>query len=199
MKFKKIIVYVVQICSFSGTLRKIYTMKKSLIACFVVLIHCSGLAQIPFLNTLNYDSTLGSPKATLKDISWLEGRWTGEALGGTIEEIWTPPMGNSMMCVFKLISNNVIKFYEIATIVEEKGTLMLRLRHFHNDLKGWEEKNETVDFKLVKVTANRLYFDGFTFEVLSKNEVNAYVIIEFSDGRKEEAKFSYKRGPMVNP
>lgn len=69
---------------------------------------------------------------------------------------------------------------------------MLRLKHFHDDLKGWEEKNETVDFPLVKVTENRVYFDGFTFEKISDTEMNVYVVIG-PEENLQEAKFPYKR------
>ncbi len=43
-----------------------------------------------------------SPEATLEDVSWIAGHWKGEAFGGIAEEIWSPPLGDSMMFVFKL-------------------------------------------------------------------------------------------------
>ena len=96
-----------------------------------------------------------------------------------------------MMCVFKLISDNKVNFYEIVTISEVNNTLILKLKHFHANLKGWEEKDETVDFRLVKVTENKVYFDGFTFERISDNEINMYVVIE-DGGKQSEVKFNYK-------
>jgi len=149
-------------------------------------------AQTEFENTLDYDETVGSPKATLADVKWVSGHWTGEAFGGTAEEVWTPPIGNSMMCVFKLVVKGEVQFYEICTISEEDETLILRLKHFHADLKGWEEKDETHDFKLVKITEDRAYFDGFTFEKVSENEITLYVRI-CDDGKTEEMAFHYKR------
>jgi len=149
-------------------------------------------------NTLNFNDAIGSPKATLSDINWIQGHWKGKALGGITEEIWTPPLGNSMMCAFKLVIDNQIKFYEITTITEEGSTLILRLKHFHKDLKGWEEKNVTQDFRLVKVTENRVYFEGFTFERLSKKEINMYVVIDNQEGAPEEIKFNYNRVEKSN-
>ena len=35
-----------------------------------------------------------------------------------------------------------------------------------------------VQDKLVKVTDNEVYFDGFTFERVSSKEMNVYVVIE---------------------
>lgn len=44
-------------------------------------------------NTLNYNDEKGSPKATLQDIKWIVGNWTGEALGGICQETWSEPLG----------------------------------------------------------------------------------------------------------
>ena len=69
---------------------------------------------------------------------------------------------------------------------------MLRLKHFHANLKGWEEKDETIDFPLVKLDGQTAYFDGMTFEKVSDTELNIYVLIEDKDGEKREMKFPYK-------
>jgi hypothetical protein len=149
-------------------------------------------AQNKFPNTIfSSDSTI-SPSATLDAIRWVEGHWRGEALGGITEEIWTPPLGGSMMCAFKLVVKDKVSFYELVTIVEYENTLILRLKHFHSDLKGWEEKDKTIDFRLVKITDNMVFFDGFTFEKVSSNEINMYVVIE-NNGNQVETKFNYKR------
>lgn len=131
-----------------------------------------------------------SPKASLSDISWIEGNWKGEAFGGICEEIWSAPLGGSMMGMFKLVSNNEVGFYEIMTIVEENETLIMRLKHFHGNLKGWEEKDDTVDFELVKVTENAVYFNGLSF-FKRKDGINVYVIVGGKDGNKSEVGFVY--------
>lgn len=96
------------------------------------------------------------------------------------------------MCTFKLVVDNKVQFYELVTITEVENTLMLRLKHFHADLKGWEEKNETVDFPLVKLTPGKVFFDGFTFEKVNGKEMNIYVRIEDKEGMQEQ-KFNYKK------
>ncbi len=135
-----------------------------------------------------------SPPASIADVSWIQGHWRGEAFGGITEEIWSPPLGGSMMCAFKLVVEDKVKFYELVTLVEENGSLILRLKHFHANLQGWEMKEETVDFRLVKISENALYFEGFTFERINDNELDIYVLIG-SDGKTEEAKFPYERYP----
>ena len=149
-------------------------------------------SQDQFPNTMLFNEDKGSPQATIEDIAWLAGHWQGEALGGIVEEIWAPPSGGSMMGAFKLVVNEKTVFYEIETIRELEETLILQLKHFGPDLKGWEEKDQTIDFKLVMVTPEKLFFDGFTIEKVDDNEINMYVLIS-SDGKKTETLFNYKR------
>ena len=143
-------------------------------------------------NTLSYDSLAGSPNASIDQVSWVSGHWQGEAFGGIAEEIWSEPMGGSMMFVFRLVNDNKVSFYETGGIIEENGSLVLKLKHFDAQFHGWEEKDETVDFKLVKLEGNKAYFDDFTIEKISEDEINMYVLIGH-EGEEEEVKFNYHR------
>jgi hypothetical protein len=134
-----------------------------------------------------------SPKAEISQISWLEGHWKGEALGGFAEESWLPIAGGSMVGTFRLIVNDEVSFYEIMTITEEEGTLILRLKHFNADLKGWEEKEETEDFKLVKIEKNAAYFDELTMKRSGKDGLDVYVRMHQKDGNFSELHFPYLR------
>ena len=85
-----------------------------------------------------------------------------------------------------------VRFYELETIAEENGTLILRLKHFGPSLTGWEEKDKTIGFGLVKVTPNKVYFEGFTIERIHRDQLVMYVVIHDEDEPKEVA-FPYKR------
>lgn len=154
---------------------------------FFIGIHCKAQEK-----TLKFIEGSTSPNATLQDVSWISGSWKGEAFGGITEEIWSPPLGDSMMFSFKLVADNKVVFYELGGIRQVDDTLIFQLKHFGNDFKGWEEKDETIDAKLVKIEENRIYFDQFTFEKINENEINIYVVVE-DDGKAEEIKFTYKR------
>lgn len=133
-----------------------------------------------------------SPKAQIDSVGWIAGYWQGEIWDGRFEEIWSEPSAGSMMASFKYMEGDNIGFYEIITIVEESDSLMIRLKHFSADLTGWEKEDETVDFKLVDVQPDAVYFDGYTFKHISDNEMHVYVIVD-SDGKSEEVKFTFKR------
>ena len=162
-------------------------MKHFLFLFLVVIISCK--AQ----NTLTFEEGAVSPKADLSEIAWMEGHWKGEAFGGITEEIWSPPLGASMMFSFKLVVDDKVAFYELGHIRQLEETLIFELKHFGIDLKGWEEKDEVQSFKLIKVDENRVYFDGFTFEKITDREINIYGLIHQEDGSVKEVKFNYKK------
>ena len=163
-------------------------IKQSILPILFIFTTLSLHAQ----NTLSLIDGQSSPEASIEDVSWIAGHWKGEAFGGTTEEIWSPPMGDAMMCVFRLVKDDQANFYEIETITEENETLILRLKHFGANLKGWEEKDETVDFPLVKLEQYKAFFDGLTFERISEQEMNVYVVIQQKDGTQNEMKFPYR-------
>ncbi|MFK7780996.1 DUF6265 family protein [Psychroserpens sp.] len=142
-------------------------------------------------NSFSQDKTILEPK--LENCSWIAGNWKGEAFGGQTEENWSKPSGGSMMATFKLINDGKVSFYEIEIIREVENSLVLQLKHFDNDLKGWETKNETVDFPLKEITENKVTFAGMMFEKVSDNEMNVYVDIENDNGDIEIVKFNYKK------
>ncbi len=153
----------------------------------LILTYC--LLMLSFSCQAQKDIKL-EPK--LENIAWIAGNWKGEAFGGQTEENWSEPSAGSMMATFKLINDGKVTFYEIEIIREIENSLVLQLKHFANDLKGWETKDETVDFPLVEITENKVVFEGMTFEKISENEMNVYVDIKDND-KVETVKFNYKK------
>jgi len=129
----------------------------------------------------------------LENITWIAGNWKGEAFGGKTEENWSEPSGGSMMATYKLVKDDKVVFYEIEIIREINNTLILQLKHFNNDLKGWESKDDTVDFPLKEITPTKVIFEGMTFKKISDNEMNVYVDMHEKDGTIETMKINYKK------
>ena len=159
---------------------------------FLIAILALSMLLCQSQNTIPTKSQNTNIKANLEDVSWIQGHWRGEAFGGIIEEIWSPPLGDSMMFSFKLVSEGKVVFYELGGVRQIDDTLLFQLKHFGKDFKGWEEKEETIDAKLVEINGNRVYFEGFTFEKISDTEMAIYVLIE-NKGKTEEVKFTYNR------
>ena len=144
-------------------------------------------------NTLRLSPDQKSPAATIADMEWYAGRWTGSGLGGLNEEVWSPPREGTMMGMYRMIKDGKPVFYELLLITEENGSLAIKLKHFHADLRGWEERDASVRFPLVAKRDGRIYFDGMTFERIGADRVKVYLAVEHKDGKVQEETFEYSR------
>lgn len=136
------------------------------------------------------------PAATIEDIAWLAGHWEGEGLGGTSIETISPPVGGQMAGHFQQVKDGKIWFYELYQFAPAGNSLTLRLKHFNADLTGWEEKAKTVEFPLVAVEKDAVYFDGLTYRRTADGGLEGFVVIREDDGKTEEVAFRLKRKPL---
>lgn len=142
-------------------------------------------------NTLRLDDPARSPRASIEDVAWLAGRWRGEGLGGVVEELWSPPLAGAMVGAFRLVAGGETSFYEICLLREHEGSLVYRVKHFHPDLTGWEEKLDFVEFPLVKVEPDLVQFAGLTLRRAGDSCVH---YLAMHDGEKHtEAAIEYHR------
>ncbi|MBX7174504.1 MAG: hypothetical protein K1X72_26255 [Pyrinomonadaceae bacterium] len=169
-------------------------MKQNILLTLTILIlTVSAFTQIKqTANTLRLEAEKTGEKAKIQDMKPLIGTWRGVGLGGTVEEVYSEPLDGTMMGMFRFLDKGKTDFYELIAVLEENGTLIVRLKHFDSGLKGWEEKDKTTDFRFVKKEKNRMYFEGQTFEFIGKNKLNIYVAIGQKDGSVKEEVFSYK-------
>lgn len=165
--------------------------------CLVILIISSfsaiGYSQ-DYSNKIRIaDPNHKPPPAKIDQMSWVSGDWEGEALGGQVEESWSAPSAGTMMCSFRSIKDNQVQFYEFVVLKEESESLVIKIKHFSRDLVGWEEKDKTVDFRLISLEENLAYFDGFTFERIDENHMNIYVLFDQKEDKLVVGKFAYTR------
>ena len=132
------------------------------------------------------------PPAKIADMQWLAGHWIGEAFGGTAEELWAEPVGDTMAGMYRLHKAGKTIFYEILTVSEKDGSLVVRLKHFNPDLTGWEEKNEVRSFPLVAKRDGALQFEGMSFHPQG-DQLTIYLAVEHKDKPLEEVTFKYRR------
>ncbi len=96
----------------------------------------------------------------INDYEWLVGSWKGDGFGGISEEVWSEPVDGTMMGMYRHYKDGKLNFYEFL-LLDETG---LRLKHFHPDLKGWEEKDDMVFFEMIESSPNKITMKGLTFE-----------------------------------
>ena len=133
-------------------------------ALLVVALAGTAMAQEPELETRLGEKGAESPPATIEQLDWLVGQWSGTGIGGApAHESWLPPVGTTMVGTFvQEDGESGIRFTEHLYIMEEEGTLIMRLKHFNPDMTSWEEKDETTDFKLIGIEPCAAYFHALT-------------------------------------
>ena len=133
--------------------------------------------------------------ATLEDVVFLIGRWSGEGIGGAeAHEHWFPPTGTTMVGTFiQEDAEGGISFTEHLYIVEEEGTLVLRLKHFNPDLSSWEEREDTTDFRFVEAEPCAAYFNGLTLKCDGQDGLLAAVAMQRNGQPAGELVFRFKR------
>lgn len=141
-------------------------------------------------NTLKLGAASPAP-ATINDMAWLTGYWRGEGLGGQCEEMWGSPIDGRMYGTFTLRRNNELAFSEHLVIVEEAGSLVMKVKHFTADFHSWETKEDYVSFPLVKIEENAAYFSGLTLRREEDDSLKIYLVLS-RDGVKSEEMFDFK-------
>lgn len=88
-------------------------------------------------------------------MAWIQGRWKGAYKSMSIEEIWSEPEADTMAGLFRGTKDGAVAFYEFIAIEREGDGLVLRIKHFNAGLKGWEERDECVEFDLASLDGQR--------------------------------------------
>jgi|SRR5687767_12500424 hypothetical protein len=150
-----------------------------------------AFAQTP--NTIPAPADQPGPTASLKDFEWLAGEWIGTGLGGVSEEAWSAPSAGAMMGMYRLVVAGKVSFYEFLTLVEERGSVVLKLKHFNPDMTGWEEKDRFVTFRLAKLAPNVAWFGGLTYRRVGNDRLEIFLAIRDKSGTIREEKFVMDR------
>jgi len=149
-------------------------------------------AELRTAHTFELSEGEKAPAATVEDVAWLAGSWTGTAFGNEFEEVWNPPSAGSMVGFFKLMQEGQVEFYELMTIMSDNGRLSLKVKHFSDQFVAWEDKADFVDFKLVAIDENAVHFSGLSFYRIDANTMEGYIVMRGKNGLREE-KLTYRR------
>ncbi|MBX7482317.1 DUF6265 family protein [Qipengyuania qiaonensis] len=135
------------------------------------------------------------PPATLDQMHWLAGQWAGEGIGGQpAYESWLPPTGGTMIGTFvQLADADTVRFTEHMYLMEEGGSLVLRLKHFNADLTGWEEKDDMLTFDLIALEDCAAYFRALTLRCDGEEGLLAAVRMTREGKPAGELVFRFKR------
>ena len=137
------------------------------------------------------------PAATIADMGWLEGSWSGTGIGGhpAGETFSFAGEGQMVGHFWQLAEDGTTQFYEIITVVPDGDSLTMRLKHFNADLTGWEEKGgeHALEFPLKERSATRWVFGPVTFSMPEEDRLDVSVSMKPSGGSPSSLEFSYTR------
>ena len=135
-----------------------------------------------------------SPPATIADVAFLAGHWTGHGLGGRFEEVWTAPKQGVMVGMYRgLTMDGAPTFNELLVLREEQGSLIVRLKHFDPDMTGWEDKAQVVTMPFLGTRDGLVHFDRMSFQVTGPDTLTCYLAESAKDGTVREVEFHYTR------
>ena len=157
------------------------------------LMECAQAQEVLTEHTLKFDKEAPAATLNLDEQKWLVGYWTGPGLGGECDELWMPVQGGIMTGTFRFMADSKVQFSEIFQLAEHDGKWTLRLKHFHADMKGWEEKDKFVEFPFIKAEANAIYFNGLTYKLNESGDLDVYLAMKKKDGSMDEVTFAFKR------
>ena len=118
-------------------------------------------ASIPFVAALSRAQS--SPPSSLADVSWLEGHWTGKtARGEHVEEMWMPAEGGVMIGSFRWKRASGGWLFEFLQLLDTPAAISpytLHIKHFDQDFRGWEAKDQSTSLVVAERTPTRLVFE----------------------------------------
>ena len=156
-------------------------------------------APLAAQETLPLPDDYTPPSASIHEFWWMEGHWQGAGIGGnTAHENWLPPTGNTMVGTFvQTDAGGGIQFTEHMYLMDEDGSVVLRLKHFNADLTGWEERDDTTTFRLVAVEPCAAFFGGLTIRCDDDDGLVVAVRMRSSAGELSELLFDFDRADPV--
>ena len=102
--------------------------------------------------------------ATIDQVAWISGAWTGTLGDRTIEQHWMTPLGGSMVAMYRSVRDNKPTLYELLAIEPEGKGLVLRIKHFAPGpgLVSQEAKDESSNHTLVSLGDRKAVFEAST-------------------------------------
>lgn len=161
--------------------------------CFIALLLTFFVSGTAFSQTANQ-------KFKIADLEFMAGNWKTTSDWGDMDEFWSNPLGNCMMCTFRCVKNGKIVFYEFIVIeqTENDSVPVLKLRHFNPGSIGWEDKESPYLYPVTFLNDQKAIFERpdkktiITYERLSKNTLKS-VLIQETPEKKTATEFIFSR------
>src|SRR5687768_7829693 len=128
-------------------------------------------------------------RASISQLSWLAGAWTGGGGPVTLEERWTRAAGGAMLAVSRTIKGDRMVAFEYLRIVERDGTLVYIAQ---------PNGNPPTEFRLSAITADSATFENrahdFPKVIAYAKTADGTLEARVSDGGQKGETFRFHRG-----
>lgn len=138
-----------------------------------------------------------TPVRDIKDLAFMAGNWETKGVWGDMEENWSKPMGNSMMCAYRCVKDGKVVFYEFIVIEQQPSGPVMKLRHFSPGNVAWEEKDKPYEYPLMFLDENLARFErpdkktALTFQRLGSDKLKVILERQDKDGKWVQDEFNY--------
>jgi len=138
-----------------------------------------------------------TPVKDIKDLTFMAGKWVTHNAWGDMEESWSTPMGNCMMCSYRCVKDGKVIIYEFIVIEQTDSGPVMKLRHFSPGNIGWEEKDKPYDYPLMFLDDSVARFErpdkktSLTFQRTAPDKLKVTLERQDKDGKWAEDTFDY--------
>lgn len=160
-------------------------LMKMMLAIVLGSMMASQAARPPF------DLAQGRPaRASIAQVAWIAGLWTGKDGGMSFEERWTPPAGGAMLAVSRTLKGDRMVAFEFLRIVERDGGLVYVAQ---------PNGRPPTDFVLTELTADSATFENpahdFPKMIRYARRGDGTLEARISDGGQRAETFVFRRTP----
>jgi len=143
-------------------------------------------------------ATVGSAteEKGIERLAWLAGNWENARKNVRTEEVWLPALGNTMMCVSRVVKDDSLLTYEMV-IIREHGSRLAYEAH--------PEGQQPATFLSTRITPSSIVFENLEhdfpqrvgYELIGTDSLYAWVEGP-SGGKTKRNEFPYRRSPRAH-
>ena len=119
------------------------------------------------------------PSAKISDLAWMTGNYAAALGPNQLEENWIMGEGGSLAAIVRMTGNGSTSMFEVITIEEVDGSLVLHLQQWDAGFMPRTEsaqKMELVEFTKNSVKFNAVSEGGMSTLGYSKPDANSFII-----------------------
>lgn len=148
------------------------------------------------------DNAPDSMRATISDVAFFSGRWTGTAGTEAVEEICSEPARGEMSCMFRSMDGKKVDGLEFIVFRESGGGVDERVRFFSGEL-GETPGDDGITMRLASVSASKIILENakpegvvkrITVMRRGKDQFSTHIEVVGADGKAGAIDAEWQKG-----